>query len=145
MITNLSTYFLPEQNIFLHEINYSRIEEVQQYVREERLLNCSDHIEVRISGDEMVRIIVTRELFFDPQELFRLSVSFGADLKIDPQKNGEYKWDEINLAEEFKENGDFVTGNLMARITLMIAEITSAYGQQPIILQPEIAGRSDIQ
>ena len=49
----------------------------------------------------------------------------------------------MNLAEEFRKNGQFVLGNLMNRISLLIAEITSSFGQAPIILPPSIAPRKN--
>ena len=48
----------------------------------------------------------------------------------------------INLADEFRKNGDFVTIQLMSRITLLIAEITSSFGQQPLILPTALAKRN---
>lgn len=71
--------------------------------------------------------------------MFCLSVAFGADLKFDPQKVNDYNWHEINLAEEFRDNGKFVTDNLMSRITLLIAQITSSFGQPPIVLPSSVA------
>ena len=47
------------------------------------------------------------------------------------------------MAEEFRDNGKFVTDNLMSRISLMIAQITSSYGQSPLILPPVVAKNSD--
>ena len=40
----------------------------------------------------------------------------------------------MNMAAEFKENGAFVLNNLMSRISLQIAQITSSYGQVPFNL-----------
>ena len=61
-----------------------------------------------------------------------MSVVFGADLKFNERKT-EVKWDELNIAEEFRANGDFVTAQLMSRMSLLIGQITSSFGQQPII------------
>ena len=61
--------------------------------------------------------------------------------EIKKERKEEYDWDKINLAEEFRENGEFVLGNLMSRISLLIAEITSSFGQIPLILPPAIASK----
>ena len=82
---------------------------------------------------------VTRSLSFEQNELFELTVSFGAILKFEPTRKNEYNWHEINMAEEFRKNGEFVTNNLMARISLLIAQITSSFGQPPFILPPHVA------
>lgn len=136
MITNLSEYFLPEQQFYLHKIVYNKLDNVSSV--EVLSLNCADNIYTELIGNEEVRVIVTRSLSFDPEEIFQLSVAFGADLKFNPEKRGEHAWNEVNLAEEFRDNGDFVTDHLMSRVTLLIAQITSSYGQQPLILAPKI-------
>ena len=137
MIKNLAEYFLPEQEFYLHKIVYDRLDSVTS----EKMvpLNCADNVNVEVSSNSGVKIIVTRSLYFEPEEIFRLSVAFGANLKFEPQKANEYNWHELNLAEEFRDNGDFVIANLMSRITLLIAQITSSFGQQPLILSPVVA------
>lgn len=136
MINNLSEYFLPEQQFYLHKIVYDRMECISS--KQQFMLNCADNINVEVNDKKDIRVIVTRTLSFEPEEMFFLSVSFGADLQLDQQKADEYNWYEINLAEEFRENGNFVTDNLMSRITLLIAQITSSFGQQPLILLPSV-------
>lgn len=136
MITNLADYFLPEQEFYLQNITYDRIENTTD--SENHTLNCLDNISVD-TNDDTVKITVTRTLKFEPEELFSLTVSFGAILKFNPQNKSEYKWRELNMAEEFRYNGDFVIGNLMQRITLQIAQITSSFGQSPIILPPSVS------
>ena len=114
MIRNLSEYFKPELEIFLDTVSYKRIENVNDKCEQELSLLCQDNLKAMLSEDG-VRIIVTRTLMFEPEALFALNVSFGADLKFNERKV-EHEWTEINLAEEFGENGDFVTGQLMSRI-----------------------------
>lgn len=143
MIKNLSEYFLPEQQFYLHKVTYDRI--VENVDDEASSLNCTDNISVEFNDCDMLKIIVTRNLFFEPDMLFDLSVSFGADIKFDPQKKGEYEWESINLAEEFRDNGDFVTTNLMNRISLLISQITSSFGQMPLVLPPYIAKSNIIE
>lgn len=137
MINNLSEYFKPEQEIFLDTVHYKRIENLYNGVRHEFALLCQDNVKAT-ANDEGVRIIVTRSLVFDPEEIFNLSVSFGVDLKFNERK-AEHDWMNINLAEEFRENGDFVTAQLMSRISLLIGQITSSFGQQPLILPAVLA------
>lgn len=141
MIKNLSEYFLPEQEFYLHRIVYDRTDSIS--LKEEYSLSCADNINVEVIEKSGVRIIVNRSLDFEPEEMFRLSVAFGADLKFDPQNVNEYNWNELNLAEEFRDNGQFVTVNLISRITLLIAQITSSFGQPPLILPPSVARPND--
>ncbi len=122
-------------------VSYKRIENVNDKCEQELSLLCQDNLKAMLSEDG-VRIIVTRTLMFEPEALFALNVSFGADLKFNERKV-EHEWTEINLAEEFGENGDFVTGQLMSRISLLIGQITSSFGQQPLILPSMIAKRKN--
>ena len=105
-------------------------------------MNCFDNIEAKVSGD-VVKVTVMRSLKFEPEEIFELSVSYGAILKIKKEKEMDYNWNQIDLAEEFRMNGQFVLGNLMNRMSLLIAEITSSFGQAPLILTPRITPRSN--
>ncbi len=141
MIKNLVEYFLPEQEFYLQNVSYSKVENVIN--QNEHSLNCIDNIKVDVIGNEKVRITITRSLKFEPEELFNLSVAFGAVLSFDPEHEKDCNWNEINLAEEFRANGDFVTVNLMSRITLLIAQITSSFGQQPLVLPPGIASNNE--
>ena len=143
MIRNLSEYFKPELEIFLDTVSYKRIENVNDKCEQELSLLCQDNLKAMLSEDG-VRIIVTRTLMFEPEALFALNVSFGADLKFNERKV-EHEWTEINLAEEFGENGDFVTGQLMSRISLLIGQITSSFGQQPLILPSMIAKKGNTE
>ena len=58
------------------------------------------------------------------------------------EKVKEHDWHNMNMAAEFKENGAFVLNNLMSRISLQIAQITSSYGQVPLILPPANCARN---
>ena len=138
MISNLIDYFEAEQEFYLDKILYNRIDKKEQ--ANEYSLNCIDNIEAAVN-ENIVKLTITRALKFDPEEIFELSLSYGAILKIKKERKEEYDWDKINLAEEFRENGEFVLGNLMSRISLLIAEITSSFGQIPLILPPAIASK----
>lgn len=140
MICNLQEYFKPEQEIFLDTINYRRIENSGNELEQEVALLCQDNVRASVN-DEGVCIIVTRSLVFEPEKIFVLSVSFGAELKFNNRKS-EQDWMKINLAEEFRQNGDFVTAQLMSRISLLIGQITSSFGQQPLILPTMLAKKN---
>lgn len=137
MISNLSDYFLPEQEIYLQSIYYNKLDMDTKSV--EYSLNCTDNIQADVNDVEGVRLTITRTLELDPKGIFELSVAFGAALYFVEEKKEEYDWHRVNLAEEFKNNGGFVTDNLLNRITLQIAQITSSFGQTPLILPPMIA------
>lgn len=132
MISNLMEYFLPEQEYYLNEVAYKKLD----ILGDESILTCEDEIDAELDMQTGIRVIVTRKIYFEPESTFKIKVSFGTDLKFNPENMTEYRWDELNLAEEFKENGDFVTRNLMSRISLLISQITSSFGQQPLVTPP---------
>lgn len=140
MINNLAGCFEEEQQFYLDEISYKRIDRKEQ--AKEYSLNCVDKIDVNVNKD-IVKLTVKRVLKFEPEEIFELSVAYGAIIKLKKEMTEHYAWKEMDLSEEFRENGQFVLGNLMNRISLLIAEITASYGQTPIVLPPGIASREN--
>ena len=140
MISNLEDYFEDELRFYLDKVSYNRIDKKGQ--AEEYSLKCIDNIEAVVE-EGTVRLTVKRILKFEPEEIFELLVSYGAILKIKEEKKKDHDWEKIDLAGEFRENGQFVLENLMSRISLLIAEITSSYGQPPIILPPVIASKDN--
>ena len=132
MINNLANYFNPEMEIFLDSVNYTRIKDGAPPVKSDISLLYRDNINVTLI-ESGILIVISRSLTFDPKTIFELSVSFGAVLKFNENKD-EVDWRNLNLAEEFRENGDFITVHLISRIDLLIGQITSSFGQQPIIL-----------
>ena len=137
MIDNLSSYFQPEYQFFLHHIDFEKKEDVQQDIQSV-VLSCSDKLSANINrDDEIVTLLVTRSLSFTPDILFHASITFGAILKFS-EKKPEVIWTDEELSNEFLRNGQFVTANLMSRITLLMGEITSSSGQTPLFLPPQI-------
>ena len=136
MIANLEQYFKSDYQFYLNRIKYDRIE--SEHKDGEVSLNCTDNISVTVNGDVGISLSVTRKMHFEPSVLFELEVSFGVDLLFVKEKQEEINWNEIDLANEFKQNGEFVLQNIMSRMSLLIAQITSSSGQTPLITPPGI-------
>ncbi|MDO4390079.1 MAG: hypothetical protein Q4C92_00515 [Clostridia bacterium] len=132
MINNLASYFESEQEYYLQSIKYDRI--VGDMPQNKYDLNCTDTISTEAYEEGKVRLTLKRKVAFKPEDFFELSIEFGAILSFKKEKKGEIDWDKVNLEDEFRNNGSFVLANLASRISLLIAEITSSFGQQPIIL-----------
>lgn len=126
----LIEYFNPQHEYYLDNIEYKRIEIIPN--QQNLSLSCTDNI--RASAEQNgVKLVVTRSLQFDPNGIFELVVSFGALLSFNDLGNN-VDWASVNLSDEFATQGEFVTSNLLNRMSLLIGQITSSYGQQPIIL-----------
>ena len=135
MINNFSGYFENKHDIFLEDISYSRLE---TNITTDCSLNCTDNINAQLIENQGIKLVVTRALEFEPESILSMKVAFGAKLYFKEDKMKAFDWSQLNLAEEFRENGDFVINELMSRITLMIAQITASFGQVPLILPPLI-------
>lgn len=135
---NLGQYFMNEHQIYLNGINFEKFDAIPQPENGEITLNCADNITSTVKDNEGVQIILTRKLTFMPEQLFGLEISFGADLKFDKEKAKEINWREINLADEFRDNGEFIISNLLSRISLLVAQITSSFGHTPLIIPPSM-------
>ena len=137
MSINLSEYFLPEQQLYLDKVDYKRVEQSSQV--NSVTLKCEDTINVAYyDTTDTVKITLTRTVSFSPDVLFNVSIAFCSVLTVHPDKKDELDWKNLNLAAEFKENGDFVLNNLLPRISLLLGQITSSYGLPPLILPSKI-------
>ncbi len=134
MIANLVEYFRPEQEIYLDSIIYKRIDVTNDNEIRDIALTCQDNVKASVN-ENGVKVILTRNLVFSPEMMFNLSISFGANLRFN-ERRSEHDWTKINIAEELIKNGDFITAPLMSRVSLLIGQITSSYGQQPLMLNP---------
>lgn len=126
---DFSRYFLPNAQIFLENINYELLKPTNGRVK----MNCKDTIIARVMEPVGIKVTFNRALTFEPEGLFYLSVSFSSILAFRRDTKDEIDWKSIDLAGEFRENGGIWLHNLSSRAALLIAEITSASGQTPII------------
>lgn len=126
---DFSRYFLPNAQIFLENINYELLKPTNGRVK----MNCKDTIIARVMEPVGIKVTFNRALTFEPEGLFYLSVSFSSILQFRRDTKDEIDWKSIDLAGEFRENGGIWLHNLSSRAALLIAEITSASGQTPII------------
>ena len=136
---NFSSYFLPEHRVFLENISYESLRG-NGVMQKGKNLDCKETIVAQLMSSPSekvnpvgVRIIFNRRLAFQPEELFELSVSFGVDLKFDPEKRDLVDWKSVNIAREFQTGFPILLASLNARCTLLVAQITSAAGASPII------------
>ena len=99
----------------------------------EMKLNCKDTIVAQLVDTKGVKFTFNRTLSFEPDGMFFLSVTFGVFLKFNPVYYNEIMWKNMDLAGEFKASCPQILTNLMSRTSLLISEITSAAGQNPIV------------
>ena len=134
---DFNRYFLHEQQIFLDNINYEviKLEKMTAEVK----LNCKDTIVAQLKEKVGVKVTFNRTLSFDPEGMFFLSVTFGVMMRFNPVYADEIVWKNVDIAGEFKAGCPHILTNLMSRTSLLIAQITSASGQTPIITPGGVA------
>lgn len=135
------SYFENEQEFYLEDISFKRLDNSEDNSEDvgEYALYCKDDLSV-FRNNNIVKVKISRNLKCIPEALFELTVSFGATLKLN-DKGLTKEWTEDDLKKEFCKNGQFVTSNLMNRISLLIAEITSSFGQTPMVIEPKIMNK----
>lgn len=128
---DFSRYFLHEQQLFLDNISYETMKPEQR--SGETKLNCKDTIVAQLIDGVGVKFNFNRALKFEPDGPFFLSVTFSVFMKFNPVYYNEIMWKNMDLAGEFKAGCPQIMSNLMARTSLLISEITSSAGQNPIV------------
>ena len=128
-------YFLKESQVFLSHIDYDFLSFPQQV---DNKLSIKDTIGVYNLEDGKVKIEITRSLDFGAGKLFSLTVVFGILLRKNPFSENEIDWANINLAEEIKNANLPLVKNVMSKMGVLIAEVTSSYGQVPVITPPQL-------
>ena len=132
---NIIELFNQNYSYFLNEISYRvvTIGSVQEKVN----LDIKDEVKFTMFDSSHLQIIVKRQVEFDPNVVYELSVSFGAVLELkDPRKIP----DDIDWYEEFKKSAEGISiiQGLLSRVSLQIAQITSSYGLNPIVTPPNL-------
>ena len=125
-------YFTMNYRFFLQNVQYERI----ALGEDNATMQLNDHLEVQDLEDHAV-LKYTRNVFFKPQQLFNISVTFVAELEYSEAYRSKAVENRSQEAlEVIKEAGEQVTSNLSSRASLIIAELTSGSGQMPVITPP---------
>ena len=127
---NFDKYFLPERKILLENISFETVKTDGRPANVK--LGVKDTIVAQLM-DGAVKINFNRAMNFTPEGLFSLSVTFSTLMIMDPAKKDEVDWKKTDIAGEFKRGCPQTLSALMSRTSLMIAQITSAAGQNPLI------------
>ena len=133
---DINQYIEPRQQTFLSNVEYRLLELVASGSK--NVINVADNLEARFLDPKHIKLTLTRKLTFNPAGLFELSVSFGTILTLREDSYYLVDWKTYDVAEEIVRNSKNLINPLAARISLRIAEITSSYGQNPIVTPPTV-------
>ena len=127
-------YFIPMNNVKLENISYESIPQVNTLNGQVKM-NCKDTIVAQLK-ERGAKINFNRKVEFEPETAFSVSVTYSVFLPFREEKKDEIDFKAVDLAGEFRRAGGPVLTKLMSKTSLMIAEITDAADQNPLITPP---------
>ena len=132
---NFIETFNENYSYFLKEIHYRVI--TVGNIQDKIDLRIGDCLTFNMLDDSHLEIIVGRNVKFEPNVVYELSVSFGAVLELKENSrlaiDSDWKNDFIKSPE-----GNTIIQGLLSRVSLQIAQITSSYGLNPIVTPPNL-------
>lgn len=131
-------YVLPDQEYSLDVVDYHRIDGESNGNTDPDFV-LSDSISADIIDNKQLKINFQRRLFCEPEGVFSLHVSFTTIFTLDPETKDEVDWSKVNIAEEIVNYGEGLLTNIVSRTSLLISQITSSFGQLPIMTPPTLA------
>ncbi len=134
---DFSRYFHPDFKVYLENVNYEHISSPSLNLK----MNCKDTIVAHLAEPAGIKVTFNRAVSFEPEGLFYLSVSFSAIMRFNEATKDEITWKGLDIASEFRQNGGAALHALSSRASLLIAELTSASGQAPLITPTGTAKR----
>ena len=127
-------YFTGNCSISLENVHYEKLDELEGEVD----LEVKDNLQINdvTSSSDHIEIIISRNLSFRPRSLVDITVSFGIILELNEKHKGTNKPDFDTLKSELFTKDSVIASIVMSRISLLISQLTSSYGERPIITPP---------
>ena len=127
-------YFKPATKAVLDNIRYETLKMDIQGLTKMKM-NCRDTVLAQLLPGG-VKINFNREVKFEPEGPFDLSVTFTTILPFNTEVSDEIDWKTVDIAGEFRRSRHPMLSVMMSRASLLIGEITSASGNNPLITPP---------
>ena len=127
-------YFAGGCSLSLLNVKYDRKDEIQTDVE----LIIQDSLDIQnINGkSEDLEFIVSRHLSFKPECFADISVSFSVILKLNDEYRHAESLDYKTLKQEMIGPDSIIIPMIMSRISLIISQLTSSYGERPVVTPP---------
>lgn len=129
---NPKEVFENQYQIWLHSVDFKILDNDKALIK----MSCYDKNKVTVNND-IIDMELTRKVKSD---VFVLSVTMGAKLKFRSDCENRPLADEI--ADEIITTP--IVGNLLARISMLIGQITSVHGREPLITPPKFLKENDL-
>ena len=128
---NLSEFFQNQYQFVLKNISYTSYE--QRPDTNNVTMKVEDDFLFKQIDKELI-VTISRRVYFNPTAMFYLDISFEMVLYF--KENIEHDVTTIDWQEELISSENPYLMNVMSRISKLIADITSSYGQEPLITPP---------
>lgn len=99
-------------------------------------VSCVDTISVLDSDTKKLRVLVKRSVSLDPPCLFSIEASCYIDHFLKKTNIAKVNWADYNLSDEINSNPEFYAVGVTERLSLLISEMTAAFGESPLITPP---------
>ena len=138
-MTIIDEYFDGSCSISLDEVSYKKLDEADEDVT----LNIKDDIQIKenLCDSDRMTFIFSRNLSFSPKALFDITVNFEVVLELNDQYKGTNDWDYDKIRNGLLSEKNVIISIVMSRISLLISQLTSAYGERPIITPPSFMSK----
>ncbi|MGN0318670.1 MAG: hypothetical protein ACI4E1_12140 [Lachnospira sp.] len=130
----LDKYFTGNCSISLENVTYNKLDEIEGNVT----LSVKDDLKIKenISNTGFIDCIISRNLSFVPKSLVDITVSFGISLELNEKCKKTNTLDYDTLKKHLISEDSVIASIVMSRISLLISQLTSSYGERPIITPP---------
>ena len=127
-------YFTGSFSIALENVVYNKLDEIEGEVS----LRIDDVLEIKENKTnvENITAIITRSFSFEPKSLVEVSVSFEVVLELNDKYKNSDKLDLSLIRKELISEDSVIMSIIMSRISLLISQLTSSYGERPIVTPP---------
>lgn len=124
-------YLKEEYQFILKQVVFQTVEEHDE--TEEFEINISDDVSVEVIDNE-ISVDYWRNVYFEPKGIFDIKVNFG--LRIPFKEDIKPEGGTIDWAKELEEKENPYMRNIITRASNIISNLTSSFGQQPLITPP---------
>lgn len=130
---DINKYF-NDYRLYLESVEYSQNDVEVDGCKIE--LHCEDSLTSEILNGRALRLTLERKLAFKPIKIIDLSVRFCALIDLENSIKDEIDWESVDIEKELLESNTEILGNLISRTSMLIAQLTSSNGNNPIITPP---------
>lgn len=132
MIMNLKEMLSGQIRVGLKTIRYEFIGSN----REESQIDYHDEIELGEITKEYLEVVVTRKVYFNPEDIFNLEVAYYVLHRFNEDVEDALQLDRDEINEEILSDIEYYTEGEQAKVSQLIAEITGAFTMNPLITAP---------